>query len=47
MHVMAVKNSGARSGFLIYSYFKDSIFTAIIFPFIGYFCSFLRESFVK
>ena len=31
MHVMAVKNSGARAGFLIYSYFKDSVFTAVIF----------------
>ena len=30
---MAVKNSGTRSGFLIYLYFKDSVFTAIIFPF--------------
>ena len=33
MHSMAVKNSRARSGFLIYSYFKDSVFTAVIFPF--------------
>ena len=40
MHVMAVKNSGAHAGFLIYSYFKDSVFTEIIFPFRGYFCSF-------
>ena len=30
---MGVKNSGARSGFLIYSYFKDSVFTEIIFLF--------------
>ena len=28
---MGVKNSGARADFLIYSYFKDSVFTAIIF----------------
>ena len=40
MHVMAVKNSGARAGFFIYSYFKDSVLTAIIFTFLGYFCSF-------
>ena len=33
MHVMAVKYSGARAGFLIYSYFKDSVFKAFIFPF--------------
>ena len=46
MHVMAVKNSGARAGFLIYSYFKDSVFTAIIFPFSRLFLFFLRESFV-
>ena len=37
---MAVKNSGARAGFLISSYFKDSVFTEIIFPLLGYFCSF-------
>ena len=40
MHVMAVKNSGTRAGFLIYSYFKDSVFTAIIFPFLGFLSSF-------
>ena len=34
------KYSRARAGFLIYSYFKDSVFTAIFFPFLGYFCSF-------
>ena len=37
---MAVKNSGTRSGFLIYSYFKDSVFTAIIFPLLGFLSSF-------
>ena len=47
MHVMAVKNSGARAGFLIYSYFKDSVFTAVIFPFSRLILFFLRESFVK
>ena len=35
---MAVKNFRTRSGFLIYLYFKDSVFTAIIFP--GYFSRF-------
>ena len=40
MHVMAVKNSGAHAGFFIYSYFKHSVLTAIIFPFLGYFRSF-------
>ena len=47
MHVMAVKNSGARAGFLIYSYFKDGVFTVVIFPFSRLFLFFLRESFVK
>ena len=28
-----MKNSGTRSDFLIYSYFKDSVFTEIIFLF--------------
>ena len=37
---MGVKNSGTRSGFLIYSYFKDSVFTTIIFPLLGFLCSF-------
>ena len=37
---MGVKNSGTRSGFLIYSYFKDSVFTAIIFPLLGFLSSF-------
>ena len=47
MHVMAEKNFGARAGFLIYSYFEDSVFTAVIFPFSRLFLFFLRESFVK
>ena len=47
MHVMAVKNSEARAGFLIYSSFKGSVFTAIIFPLSWLFLFFLRESFVK
>ena len=47
IHVMAVKNSGARAGFLIYSYFKGSVFTAIIFRLSWLFLFFLRESFVK
>ena len=29
MHFMAVKKSRKRSGFVIYSYFKDSAFTAV------------------
>ena len=29
MHFMAVKKSRKRSGFVIYSYFKDSKFTAV------------------
>ena len=33
-------DSGPRAGSLIYWYFKDSVFTAIIFPFFGYFSSF-------
>ena len=37
---MGVKNSGTRSGFLIYSYFKDSVFTEIIFPLLGFFVLF-------
>ena len=37
---MGVKNSGARADFLIYSYFKDSVFTAIIFPLLGFLRSF-------
>ena len=40
MHFMAVKNSRTRSGFLIYSYFKDSVFTEIIFPLLGFLSSF-------
>ena len=30
MNFMAVKESGKRSGFVIYSYLKDSAFTAVI-----------------
>ena len=33
-------DSGPRAGSLIYWYFKDSVFTAIIFPFLGNFSSF-------
>jgi len=29
MHLMAVKKSRKRSGFVIYSYFKDSAFAAV------------------
>ena len=29
MHLMAVKKSRKRSGFVIYSYFKDSEFAAV------------------
>ena len=29
MHLMAVKKSRKRSGFVIYSYLKDSAFTAV------------------
>ena len=29
MHVMAVKKSKKRSGFVVYSYFKNSAFTAV------------------
>ena len=35
------KYSRARAGFLIYSYFKDSVFTAIFFPFSRLFLFFL------
>ena len=43
MHFMAVKNSRTRSGFLIYSYFKDNVFTAVIFPFARFSQFFLGE----
>ena len=29
MHVMAVKKSKKRSGFVVYSYLKNSAFTAV------------------
>ena len=41
MYFLGVKNSGTRSDFLIYSYFKDSVFTAIFFPFSRLFLFFL------
>ena len=38
-----LRDSGTRSGFLTYPSFKDSVFTAIIFPFLVLFLFFLGE----
>ena len=43
MHFMTVKNSRTRSGFLNYSYFKNSVFTAVIFPLARFSLFFLGE----